>query len=141
MTGKSLLGTRLKQAREAQEMTQEDLAARLGIHRNTLSRYERGELGISTDLLVTIARLLKRPVSWFLSEETEDEAEAGRSVIPQLIRQLEERYQEMDLIDVPLLGTVPAGEPVTPEEQPRERISVPREEIKSVRHPPTFTLH
>jgi len=43
MTLKLLFGKRLKELRESLFMTQEFLAEKIGVHRNTLARIEKGE--------------------------------------------------------------------------------------------------
>lgn len=53
-----LLGLRVKAARRAKNMTQRDLAARVGTNQGHISRLEHGDKGVSTDVLVAIARVL-----------------------------------------------------------------------------------
>ncbi|NTW02540.1 MAG: helix-turn-helix transcriptional regulator [Oscillochloris sp.] len=57
---------RVRELRLANLITQEELAAQLGVRRESLSRYEGGERAISIALLLDIARALGQPVSAFL---------------------------------------------------------------------------
>jgi len=49
---------RIRQARERAGLTQEALAQRVRVETTTLSRYERGELGVSLEMLDRLADAL-----------------------------------------------------------------------------------
>ncbi len=53
---------RIRQARERAGLTQEALAQRVRVETTTLSRYERGELGVSLEMLDRLADALDVPV-------------------------------------------------------------------------------
>ncbi len=57
---------RVRDLRLACAMTQEDLAGILGVKRESLSRYERGERTITIALLLDIAMALGQPVTALL---------------------------------------------------------------------------
>jgi transcriptional regulator with XRE-family HTH domain len=57
---------RVRDLRLARLVTQEELAATLGVKRESLSRYESGERAISIALLLDIAAALEQPVAAFL---------------------------------------------------------------------------
>ncbi len=50
--------TRIKELREAQHLTQFELAEKSGIHRVTIARYEIGDIGISLENAAKIAAAL-----------------------------------------------------------------------------------
>lgn len=50
-------GARLKAAREAAKLTQAQVTERLGYGANTISQYERGDIGISDERIVQLAGL------------------------------------------------------------------------------------
>jgi transcriptional regulator with XRE-family HTH domain len=52
------VGRRVREAREKAHMTQEALAQNLRVETTTLSRYERGEIGISWEMLERVADAL-----------------------------------------------------------------------------------
>jgi transcriptional regulator with XRE-family HTH domain len=53
------VGRRVREAREKAQMTQEALAQKLRVETTTLSRYERGEIGISWEMLERVADALQ----------------------------------------------------------------------------------
>jgi transcriptional regulator with XRE-family HTH domain len=57
---------RVRDLRLARAVTQEELAAYLGVKRESMSRYESGERAISIAMLLDIAEALEQPVSAFL---------------------------------------------------------------------------
>ena len=56
------IGTRIRIRREELGLTQQDLADMLGINRNTLSRYENGEIEMKIGMLFLIAEVLQTTV-------------------------------------------------------------------------------
>ena len=58
MTLKENFGTRIKELRESVLMTQEELAERLGIHRNTLARIENGKHFVTDKTLEKMTTVL-----------------------------------------------------------------------------------
>ncbi|MFH0902929.1 MAG: helix-turn-helix domain-containing protein [Pseudomonadota bacterium] len=62
------LGERLAAARKAAGMTQTDLAAALDLDRTAITKIETGKRAVNSLELATFARLLKRPISWFVTE-------------------------------------------------------------------------
>jgi transcriptional regulator with XRE-family HTH domain len=63
-----LLGSRLRQTRLEQELTQEDLARMTGVDSKTISRTENGHHNVGIDLVARLAHALGVP-SWTLFEE------------------------------------------------------------------------
>jgi transcriptional regulator with XRE-family HTH domain len=70
------IGKRIQQAREEDGITQEELAARLGCTQSALSNYELGKRRLYLNLLNQIARVLNRPLEYFM-ETSADEGEQG----------------------------------------------------------------
>jgi transcriptional regulator with XRE-family HTH domain len=62
------LGKKLRQAREAAGLSQQGLAQRLGITFQQIQKYERGANRIAASRLVSIARALDKPLSYFLDD-------------------------------------------------------------------------
>ena len=65
-SGRESLGSRVRELREAQNLTQERLAAAAGIGRGTLVRIENGEQSPRYETLVALARALGRPIQELL---------------------------------------------------------------------------
>lgn len=63
------LGARIRQARETQGMTQEDLGDALGKDQKTISMYENGRRSISALDLFELARVLQTPITYFFDED------------------------------------------------------------------------
>ena len=61
---KSIFANRLKQARKSAELTQLQLAERLGVARITLTQYERAVNEPNFSMLVKIAKLLNVSLDW-----------------------------------------------------------------------------
>lgn len=53
------LGDRLREARQAQQLTQEELAEKCGLHRTFIGSVERGERNLSILNLRRIAKVLR----------------------------------------------------------------------------------
>lgn len=62
----NLIGMRIKSARKAVGMTQENLAERLDVSIGYISQVERGITKISLDLLAEISDILNRDISFFV---------------------------------------------------------------------------
>lgn len=59
---------RLRQARKDAGYTQQEVVAALGTYRNFLTKVESGERRIDPIELEDLARLYRKPISYFLSE-------------------------------------------------------------------------
>ena len=57
------LGARVRELRRSQNMTQEQLAKRMGMARRTVQMYEQGSLGMSVAKLEQVAGILQVPVT------------------------------------------------------------------------------
>ncbi|HEY3269020.1 MAG TPA: helix-turn-helix transcriptional regulator [Armatimonadota bacterium] len=60
------IGRRIRQAREAEGLTQEELGRRLGISGVALGHYERAARSVGIAELERIAEALGKPITWFL---------------------------------------------------------------------------
>ena len=63
------IGNRIKLALKESGFTQEDLAVRIGISKNTLSNYVTGKRSIEATLLAKIAHECKKPINFFIDSE------------------------------------------------------------------------
>jgi len=62
------LGKKVKVARVELDLNQTDLAKKIGAKQKSISRYENGLSMPSIETLVKIAKVLKKPASYFLDE-------------------------------------------------------------------------
>ena len=60
------LGKKIKIARVEQDLTQTDLAHKIGANQKSVSRYENGIAEPSLGTMEKIAKVLKKPVDHFL---------------------------------------------------------------------------
>jgi transcriptional regulator with XRE-family HTH domain len=65
------LAARLREAREYLGLSQEFVAEKLGVPRASISAMETGKRKVSSLELKEMARLYKRPISYFLGEDEE----------------------------------------------------------------------
>src|SRR3990167_723443 len=59
------VGQRLRQGRRELGLTQEALAALLGVTFQQIQKFEAGQSGMSAGRLLEIAQALSRPIGWF----------------------------------------------------------------------------
>lgn len=65
------VGFRLRQARGLNGLTQEYVGEQVGVTKQTINRYETGEIPVPTETLARCARLMDTPVGFFLGEQNE----------------------------------------------------------------------
>jgi len=65
----STLGERLRQVRS--QLSQDEFATRLGVHKNTIGKYERGERQPEAEILSRLRSELGVDVNWLLTGEGE----------------------------------------------------------------------
>ncbi len=65
----TLIGRKLKELREVNGYTQEEVSRITGINRSKLSQVENGKMGISNEELYRMSRLLGQPLEYFFEEE------------------------------------------------------------------------
>ena len=61
-----IFAARLKQARKAARLTQEELAAQIGLKRSSYGLYEQARNEPNVSVLAILSKILKRPADWFL---------------------------------------------------------------------------
>jgi transcriptional regulator with XRE-family HTH domain len=66
-----LIARRIKEARQAKGLSQEALGERMGLTKVGYGEYERGRRLFDTEQLFQLARVLNRPVEWFLGLDTD----------------------------------------------------------------------
>ena len=113
----SLFGNRLRQLRKEDNLTQKDLAAKLGLAFSTISMYERGIREPDFETTEAIADYFNVSMD-FLLGKSQNTAPMGNIIpIPQLNR-------------IPLLGTIACGTPILATENLDGEVSIP-DDIKA----------
>lgn len=104
---KKFIGEKIKYYRERRGLTQEDLAKRLNISRQSISRYESGDRATNQDFLFELADIFEVNIDDFFPPR----------------ENFVTKVQE--IINIPVLGTITCGEPILAE----ENIESYREEV------------
>lgn len=73
----SIIASRITEAREARAMSMEDLANRIGVTRQSVSKYENGIMGPSSEMIQAISNVLFFPIEFFYKSETESTARSS----------------------------------------------------------------
>jgi len=71
-----VLGIRIKEAREQARVTQDQLAAAVGLSRTSITNIERGRQGVQVSTLVNISRTLGKSVADLIPDYDMAEAES-----------------------------------------------------------------
>ena len=71
------IGAQIKRLREEQHLTGKDLAKRIGLSQSQMTRLEKGQRRIDTEILVRIADALEVSPARFFSGEGEPPPRAG----------------------------------------------------------------
>ena len=82
-------GERLRRARRQANLTQEQVAERAGVNRNTISGYETGRVRPSMLALNMLATIYGKSVESFYGEEDEPQGDSGRVNAPESAAQSE----------------------------------------------------
>ena len=64
-----IFGKRLREVRKSKKITQQELADRLGIKRNTYSDWENGKTEPTFEILVKLADLFDVSLDWFFGRD------------------------------------------------------------------------
>ena len=67
MTANNLLGERIKQSRLEMDITQKDLAIKVGVSDKTVSAWENGTKSPRASTLYTLARIFNKPSDYYFS--------------------------------------------------------------------------
>ncbi|GAB4323017.1 MAG: hypothetical protein Kow0010_04130 [Dehalococcoidia bacterium] len=94
----AMLGQRIRKARRDAGMSQGQLAESLNTTQSAISLYEAGQRSVGIDMLLNVARILNRPLHYFLGEDGEM-LYVKDSEIAKLITELEKHPEDLnDLI-------------------------------------------
>ena len=92
-----MIGEQIKTARKAKGVSQEELAVRLGVVRQTVSKWENGMSVPDADVLIQIAELLDVPVSRLLGMEPERGVQDMAGELARLNKELAAKIQKEKL--------------------------------------------
>lgn len=74
----NIIRHRIRKARLEANLTQKELSSKIGMNSHaTIARYESGTLGISAELLYSIAQATNKPISYFYGEPQVTDKDIG----------------------------------------------------------------
>jgi transcriptional regulator with XRE-family HTH domain len=88
------LGQRIRAARRDAGLSQGQLAGALNTTQSAISLYEAGQRSVGIDMLLNVARILNRPLHYFLGEDG-DMLYVKDSDIAELIAELEQHPEDL----------------------------------------------
>ena len=88
------LGQRIRTARRDANMSQGQLAGALNTTQSAISLYEAGQRSVGIDMLLNVARILNRPLHYFLGDDG-DMLYVKDSDIAELIDELEQHPEDL----------------------------------------------
>lgn len=88
------LGQRIRAARRDANLSQGQLAESLNTTQSAISLYEAGQRSVGIDMLLNVARILNRPLHYFLGEDGEM-LYVKDSDIASLISELEQHPEDL----------------------------------------------
>ncbi|MXX18572.1 MAG: helix-turn-helix transcriptional regulator [Dehalococcoidia bacterium] len=91
----AVLGNRIRQARKDAGLSQVRLAQLLNTTQSAISLYEAGQRAVGIDMLMNVARILNRPLHYFLSA-IDVVLYVRDSRIANLVNELERRPQDIE---------------------------------------------
>ncbi len=91
----AVLGNRIRQARKDAGLSQVRLAQLLNTTQSAISLYEAGQRAVGIDMLLNVARILNRPLHYFLSA-IDVVLYVRDSRIANLANELEKRPQDIE---------------------------------------------
>ena len=75
------LGERIKKARKSKKYSQADLAELIGVHGNTIRRWELGERSPDANIIPEISRVLGVSISYLMGEDDSDDVLPGSEIL------------------------------------------------------------
>jgi transcriptional regulator with XRE-family HTH domain len=81
----AIIKGKLKEARESADLSQDEVAKKLGLSQGAYSDFERGKTRLDVNYLVQLSTILSKPVTWFLGIDDEN----GRHLAPDEVELLD----------------------------------------------------
>ena len=115
------VGDRIRQVRQEQDVTQQELADYIGVSKQAVYKYENNIVtNIPTDKVDAIAKRLKVSPAYLMGWEEHPQPAAPAS------RPIPKGFSPMpEMVQVPLIGSIACGTPITAEQNVKSYIGVP----------------
>lgn len=117
------IGNKLKSYREIANLTQQQLADKLGVKQQNIARYELGQRTFKINIVSMMADFFNKQISDFLPPEyLENENIKGKNF---------EAYSlDEATVKIPVLGVIPAGTPMEAIEDILDYIEIPKDWLR-----------
>ncbi|MCL6558608.1 MAG: helix-turn-helix domain-containing protein [Firmicutes bacterium] len=115
------IGANIKRAREEMRLSQAELGSMLGVTATAVNYYEKGKRKIDIDDLYRLSIITEKPLEYFL----EDGRGKHKGDAKHLSK--EKTGKILDLIDIPVVGVIRAGEPLLSDQSLSGYLPFPRE--------------
>ncbi|MBD5117810.1 MAG: helix-turn-helix transcriptional regulator [Clostridiales bacterium] len=93
------LGNKLAEARKKQNLTQEQLAERLGVTRQAVSRWESDAAYPETDKIVRMAQILEVSCDYLLQDGVDEKGKPVASPVTRLLKQAQGRRVKLTFFE------------------------------------------
>ena len=93
------LGNKLAEARKKQNLTQEQLAERLGVTRQAVSRWESDAAYPETDKIVRMAQILEVSCDYLLQDGVDEKGKPVTSPVTRLLKQAQGRRVKLTFFE------------------------------------------
>ena len=121
------ISDKMKRLREAKGFTKYRLAKLSGLRESYIGQLEAGRVNHPRrDTLVALAKGLGVSPSVFFEDKPEPESDIKSHPIGELIKEIQERYSALELVEIPIKGTIPGSYPFTIEKKP-DSVSIVKE--------------
>ncbi len=124
-------GQRLKKARFDAGYTAEMSAGEMEVSTQTVFNWESGRQFPEPAKLAQLATTYGVSVDYLLGLADEE----PQRPVARMLRELTERFEMLELVEVPILGVVPAGEPIIPIGVTGDYIEIPAYLVDGVEEP------
>ena len=91
------IGTKIKAARKLKRITQEDLAAAIGVSDKSISAYESNRTNPPIPVLEKIAKATNQPLNYFMEESVEVSIASRLKEIETLFQEVKKLLKEQKL--------------------------------------------
>ena len=126
------IGELVKKLRDEKGISQSELARLSGVDRSHISQLESGsQTSITLRTARALAYALQVKPEIFLSED-QTPVDLPPKSPADIMQELQQALNAVELIRLPLRGTVPAGSPFIQEQEAGEYIEVPKELLKGI---------
>lgn len=109
MDSQEKIAHKLKIAREQAGLTQHEFAKKYGCKDPTVSMMESGKRTLGIKVLERAARIVGKPVSWFLASEAEPELSPPPRPLSSILREAVVAQERLEVREVPVMGKISAG--------------------------------